>query len=137
MSNRCRRVFIVHPLCDLSTFFFVVRRFALVQILSDQDLDDKIENIHARLRQVKKDLDEDKVPLPFLAITKQLTKNPEDYPDKKSLPHVQVAIRMNSTMTQTKKFKQGDTIAYVICEVRSEAMEYRIRKRFCSTVFAR
>ncbi|KAG7160964.1 DNA polymerase alpha catalytic subunit-like [Homarus americanus] len=49
-----------------------------------------------------------------LAITKTLTKNPEDYPDKKSLPHVQVAIRVNSR--GGKKLRQGDTVAYVICE---------------------
>ncbi|XKL64150.1 hypothetical protein PGB90_004236 [Kerria lacca] len=89
-------------------------KFVLSQILSDQNLDDKFANIHARLRQLKIDLEENKVPTPLLAITKQLTKNPEEYPDKKSLPHVQVAIRMNLTMA--KKFRQGDTIAYIICE---------------------
>lgn len=85
------------------------------EILSDQNLDDKLANIHAHLQKLKVDLEENRVPISLLTITKQLTKNPEDYPDKKALPHVQVAIRMNSTMT--KKFKQGDTIAYVICEV--------------------
>lgn len=45
----------------------------------------------------------------------QLTKNPEDYPDKKSLPHVQVALRFNSK--GGKKMKGGDTVAYVVCEV--------------------
>jgi DNA polymerase elongation subunit (family B) len=69
------------------------------------------------MSQLKVELEQPNgVPLALLAITKQLTKNPEDYPDKKALPHVQVAIRMNSSMA--KKFKQGDTIAYVICEVR-------------------
>lgn len=87
------------------------------QILSDRPIDDKLANIHARLGHLKTELEENKVPLSLLAITKQLTKHPEEYPDKKSLPHVQVAIRMNATMT--KKFKQGDTIAYVICEVRN------------------
>ena len=33
-----------------------------------------------------------KVPLKDLAITKALTKDPSDYPDKKSLPHVQVGF---------------------------------------------
>ena len=45
----------------------------------------------------------------------QLTKNPEDYPDKKSLPHVQVALRLNSK--GGKRLKGGDTVAYVVCEV--------------------
>ena len=44
-----------------------------------------------------------------------LTKNPEDYPDKKSLPHVQVAMRMNSK--GGKKMRSGDTVYYVVCEV--------------------
>jgi DNA polymerase alpha subunit A len=35
-------------------------------------------------------LKEGKIPLADLAITKSLTKDPNDYPDKKSLPHVQV-----------------------------------------------
>lgn len=90
-------------------------RFVLRQILSDRPIDDKLANIHARLGQLRIELEENKVPLSLLSITKQLTKHPEEYPDKKALPHVQVAIRMNATMT--KKFKQGDTIAYVICEV--------------------
>lgn len=45
-------------------------------------------------------------------IYKGLTKNPEDYADKKAQPHVQVALRM-------KKFgmtaKTNDTIPYIIC----------------------
>ncbi len=45
----------------------------------------------------------------------QLTKNPEDYPDKKNLAHVQVALRINSK--GGKKMKGGDTVYYVICEV--------------------
>ena len=55
-----------------------------------------------------------KVSLADLAITKQLTKNPHDYADKKSLPHVQVAVRVNSK--GGKKLKSGDTVQYVICE---------------------
>lgn len=33
------------------------------------------------------------VPLNKYVITKQLTKNPSDYPDAKNQPHVQVALR--------------------------------------------
>lgn len=85
------------------------------QLLCDQNLDDKLSNIHSKLLRIKNDLEESTVPINELAITKQLTKNPEDYPDKKSLPHVQVALRMNQHLT--KKFKQGDSIFYVVCEV--------------------
>ena len=44
-----------------------------------------------------------------------MTKNPADYPDKKSLPHVTVAMRLNSK--GGKQLRAGDTVYYVICEV--------------------
>ena len=44
----------------------------------------------------------------------QLTKSPNDYPDKKSLPHVHVALWL---MSKGRKVNVGDTIPYVICEV--------------------
>ena len=50
---------------------------------------------------------------PF-TLLQSLTKNPEDYPDKKSLPHVQVALRINSK--GGKKMHAGDTVYYVVCE---------------------
>ncbi|KAK4326034.1 hypothetical protein Pmani_003411 [Petrolisthes manimaculis] len=84
------------------------------QILSDQGPDERIENIHLHLENLKADLEAGKIPLEQLTITKSLTKNPEDYPDKKSLPHVQVALRMGSR--GGKKLRQGDTVEYVICQ---------------------
>ena len=48
---------------------------------------------------------------------KQLTKNPEDYPDKNHQSHVQVALRINSW--GGKKLRAGDTVCYVICDVGS------------------
>ncbi|ROT82337.1 putative DNA polymerase alpha catalytic subunit-like [Penaeus vannamei] len=89
-------------------------RHIVQQILSDQGPDERIENIHSHLEKLKNDLNDGKIGLDLLSITKSLTKNPEDYPDKKSLPHVQVALRMNSR--GGKKLRQGDTVQYVICE---------------------
>ena len=43
--------------------------------------------------QVKAALDEGSVPLYKFIITKQLTKQPSQYPDAASQPHVQVALR--------------------------------------------
>lgn len=44
-----------------------------------------------------------------------LTKDPQDYPDKKSLPHVHVALWINSQ--GGRKVKAGDTVSYIICQV--------------------
>lgn len=46
----------------------------------------------------------------------QLAKNPEDYPDKSGQPHVQVALRLNTK--GGRKWRSGDTVAYIICTVR-------------------
>lgn len=59
-------------------------------------------------------MDENNVPLVLLAISKTLTKAPQDYPNAKALPHVAIAQRLNK---QSIKFRQGDTISYVVCEV--------------------
>ncbi|VDO12208.1 unnamed protein product [Rodentolepis nana] len=49
-----------------------------------------------------------------------LTKNPEDYPDAKSQPHVQVALRFNQSIGSGggggHRFRAGDTVEYIICE---------------------
>lgn len=44
-----------------------------------------------------------------------LTKDPQDYPDKKSLPHVHVALWINSQGGH--RVKAGDTVSYIICKV--------------------
>lgn len=93
-------------------------KFVISQILNeasytDYSLDDRLENIHEHLKKIRTDLDSGAVPLSLLEITKQLTKAPEEYTDRKALPHVQVALRLNQT--NSKKLKQGDTISYIIC----------------------
>ncbi|XP_052126861.1 DNA polymerase alpha catalytic subunit isoform X1 [Frankliniella occidentalis] len=89
-------------------------KFILSQILSDMPQDDRIEAIHAHLVKLREDLEEGKVPIQLLAITKQLTKNPEEYVDHKNQPHVLVAMRLNSR--GGKRIRSGDTVAYVICD---------------------
>ncbi|XP_062567518.1 DNA polymerase alpha catalytic subunit-like [Saccostrea cucullata] len=88
--------------------------FVVEQILSGESRETIVENIHAKLMEVGEKVKNGQIPIEMYHITKQLTKNPEDYPDKKSLPHVQVALRVNSK--GGKKMKAGDTVAYIICE---------------------
>nr|CAD7591839.1 unnamed protein product [Timema genevievae] len=88
--------------------------FVVQQILSDQSPDERIDNIHTHLIQIREDLENHRVPLSLLTITKQLTKNPGDYVDVKAMAHVQVAMRLNKK--GGKKLRQGDTVEYIICE---------------------
>ena len=90
-------------------------RFALEQILGDLSADDRIERIQQHLVAIKEDFQSGNMDLSLLEIAKQLTKNPENYPDSKNLSHVQVALRTNSR--GGKKLVQGDTVSFIICEV--------------------
>ncbi|CAH0775041.1 unnamed protein product [Bemisia tabaci] len=101
---------------DWSKISAMTGEYVLEQILSDQGCDERVINILEKLRKLKEDLESEKVPLDLLWISKNLTKNPEDYADKKALPHVQVALRLNSNAALAKKFRQGDVINYIICE---------------------
>ncbi|KAG0423647.1 hypothetical protein HPB47_000592, partial [Ixodes persulcatus] len=87
--------------------------YVIDELLSDNSREDIVEKIHSYLMQLAAKIQGDSLPLSDFCITKQLTKNPEDYPDKKNLSHVQVALRLNSK--RGKKLKQGDTVTYVIC----------------------
>ncbi|XP_044179976.1 DNA polymerase alpha catalytic subunit-like isoform X2 [Acropora millepora] len=87
--------------------------YVLAQILSSQARESIVENIHDYLTSVGENVAEGKVDLQKFIINKQLTKSPLDYPDKKSLPHVNVALRM---LSKGRKVNAGDTIPYVICD---------------------
>lgn len=88
-------------------------RFVLRQILCDQSPEERVSNICAQLEKLRADCEGNNVPLGLLAISKTLTKAPQDYSDAKALPHVAIAQRLNK---QSIKFRQGDTVSYVVCE---------------------
>uniref|UniRef100_A0A7S3FYH1 DNA polymerase n=1 Tax=Palpitomonas bilix TaxID=652834 RepID=A0A7S3FYH1_9EUKA len=54
-----------------------------------------------------------KVPLSGLAITKSLTKHPQEYGDKNSQPHVMVAMRK---LQRNEPVAVGEQMEYVICK---------------------
>lgn len=97
--------------CDLAKN---AGNFVVQQILSGQSRESILENIHLKLSEVGEKVCKNELPVDLYLITKQLTKDPEDYPNKKSLPHVQVAMRINSK--GGKKMKAGDTVPYLICK---------------------
>ncbi|KAM4798252.1 LOW QUALITY PROTEIN: DNA polymerase alpha catalytic subunit-like [Urocitellus parryii] len=94
-----------------------VLSFVIGQIPSDQNRDIIVENIQKRLIEIEENVLNGSVPVSQFEINKALTKDPQDYPDKKSLPHVHVALWINSQ--GGRKVKAGDTVSYVICQDRS------------------
>jgi len=90
-----------------------------------------VENIHNYLTQLSEDIRAGKIPVDKFRINKvccacvavlhvgltpvfpqRLGKDPNDYPDKKSQPHVQVALRMREKQ-QTVRI--GQVIPYIFC----------------------
>jgi DNA polymerase alpha subunit A len=55
---------------------------------SGKEMNERVDSIFEVLSELAKDLAEEKIPLPMLEITKQLTKAPSEYADMSSLPHV-------------------------------------------------
>ncbi|XP_047424576.1 DNA polymerase alpha catalytic subunit isoform X2 [Mugil cephalus] len=88
--------------------------YVIGQILSDQSRDTIVENIQKHLVEVGEKVSSGSIPLNQYEIHKALTKDPQDYPDKKSLPHVHVALWINSQ--GGRRVKAGDTVSYIICK---------------------
>ncbi|XP_027861334.1 DNA polymerase alpha catalytic subunit isoform X1 [Xiphophorus couchianus] len=97
--------------CDLAK---ECGNYVIGQILSDQSRDVIVENIQKHLVEVGEKVANGNIPLNQYEIHKALTKDPQDYPDKKSLPHVHVALWINSQ--GGRRVKAGDTISYLICK---------------------
>lgn len=125
------------------------------QILSDQSRDIIVENIQKHLVEVGERVANGDIPLNLYEIHKvslllycwrvvgallliaaflqALTKDPQDYPDKKSLPHVHVALWINSQ--GGRRVKAGDTISYLICKVCTLNFIEKFSQLFTSVCF--
>ncbi|BGP09423.1 DNA-directed DNA polymerase alpha catalytic subunit pol1 [Rhodotorula toruloides] len=84
----------------------------LDMILSAKATETVIEEIHEYLADLGEKIRNGFKPLDDYIIHKRLGKNPEDYPDAKSLPHVQVALKMKAKGLSAKA---GDVIPYIFC----------------------
>ncbi|PWA66889.1 DNA polymerase alpha catalytic subunit [Artemisia annua] len=88
--------------------------FCLEQILSELSCEEVVESIHDKLRKVQEDMRNGQIALEKYIITKSLTKPPEAYPDARSQPHVEVALRLRK-LGYTSGCSAGDTVPYIIC----------------------
>ncbi|XP_030374617.1 DNA polymerase alpha catalytic subunit [Scaptodrosophila lebanonensis] len=99
---------------DWSQLAVMVGKVVLDEVLSDKQLEEKLDAVHTHLERIKVQVQESAVPLPMYVITKQLTRAPQEYVNSGSQPHVQVALRMNRE--RNRRYKKGDMVDYVICE---------------------
>lgn len=86
------------------------------EILNGQNCDTVIENINQILKETGEKIKNGSYPLEQFEISKQLQRNPEDYGDANHQAHVIVALRHNKNINNSKKYKTGNVISYLICE---------------------
>jgi DNA polymerase alpha subunit A len=95
-------------------------KFIVDAILSGIGKEEIVNTIHEHLSQLAESMRGGKEDISRYVVTKGLNKNPKDYPDQKSQPHLQVALAM---IAANKPVNIGDHIPYVICTQASiEAM---------------
>ncbi|KTW27076.1 hypothetical protein T552_02568 [Pneumocystis carinii B80] len=85
--------------------------YVLDQILSGSQTEYVIEKIHDFLRDFANKMREGKFQPAKFIIYNKLGKNPEEYPNGKSMPHVQVALKKKE---KGDVVKVNDVIAYII-----------------------
>lgn len=81
-------------------------------LLSGEDPETVVQQIHDYLRQVASRMKANEVPLRKYIIYTQLGKDPKDYPNGNSMPSVQVALKM---MAKGKSVRAKDVMSYIIC----------------------
>lgn len=98
-------------------------RFVLDQILSGNDREEVVSKIHEHLVDLAMKMRNNELPLEKYVITKGLSKHPDQYPDGKSQPHVQVAKMM---LKVNRPVNTGDHIPYIITKVIESDDEHKI-----------
>ncbi|CAF0727616.1 unnamed protein product [Brachionus calyciflorus] len=86
------------------------------EILSGNQFDIVLTNINKILNDTAEKIKNNSIDLSLFEISKQLNRNPEDYSDANHQPHVLVALRHNKDANNSKKYKSGDVVSYVVCE---------------------
>jgi DNA polymerase alpha subunit A len=92
-----------------------VGNFVLQEILSGKQMDDIFYTLNEELQKIGNQMREGAISLAEYIITKQLTRRPQDYSDARSLPHVQVAMRLKE-QGKSEAELVNNFISYVICK---------------------
>ena len=91
-----------------------VGNFVLKEILSGKQREDVVMTLNEYLSTIGSDMKNQRTPLADYIITKQLTRALSEYSDPKSLPHVQVALRMKA-QGKSDSDLVNNFIPYLIC----------------------
>ncbi|KAG9599842.1 hypothetical protein KCU77_g3550, partial [Aureobasidium melanogenum] len=96
-------------------------------LLSGEDPETVVTQIHDHLREVASQMRANTIPLRKYTIYTQLGKNPKEYPNGNSMPSVQVALKL---MAKGKHVKAKDVMSYIICNDSSGSAEKAANNAF-------
>lgn len=88
-----------------------VSTFVLKKLLTDADPEQALSEIYEYLEQVKQKVDANEYSVDKYQINTRLSKDPNNYPNGKTMPPVQVALRLRKA---GKVIKAGSVITYVV-----------------------
>lgn len=96
-------------------------------LLSGEDPETVVSQIHDHLREIAQQMRENTIPLRKYTIYTQLGKNPKEYPNGNSMHSVQVALKL---MAKGKHIKAKDVMSYIICNSSSGSAEQAAKNAF-------
>ncbi|RCK58160.1 DNA polymerase alpha catalytic subunit A [Candida viswanathii] len=94
-----------------------ISTFVLMKILSDLDPETALIDIYNYLEEMKNKIQNNEIPVDRYKINTKLSKDPKSYPNGKSMPQVQVALKLRE---QGKVIKAGSVITYAITASQNE-----------------
>ncbi|PWY73644.1 DNA polymerase alpha, catalytic subunit [Aspergillus heteromorphus CBS 117.55] len=109
--------------CSLSK---EVSQKLLNEVLSGEDQEVVLNRIHDYLHDLAVKMREFSVPVQKYVIYTKLSKRPEEYPNKETMPPVQVALR---ELARGKSIRPNDVISYVVTSGDSETASLPPAKR--------
>ncbi|EAZ62837.2 DNA-directed DNA polymerase alpha Required for mitotic DNA synthesis, premeiotic DNA synthesis, recombination, and full sporulation [Scheffersomyces stipitis CBS 6054] len=100
--------------CQLSK---EISAFVLMKILSDLDPEKALGDVYDYLEEMSGKIKNNEIAVDKYKINTKLSKDPNNYPNGKSMPQVQVALKLRS---DGKVIKAGSVITYVITAPKSD-----------------
>ncbi|KAH8691289.1 putative DNA polymerase alpha catalytic subunit [Talaromyces proteolyticus] len=103
-----------------------VSKKLLDEILSGEDSEVVLNKVHEYLQDITAQMKDYKVPVQKYVIYTKLSKRPEEYPNKETMPPAQVALR---EIARGKTVRPNDVISYIITNGDSETASLPPPKR--------
>lgn len=88
-----------------------ISTFVLKKLLSDNDPEEALTEVYTYLEEMTRKIKNNEFSVDKYSINTRLSKDPKNYPNGKTMPSVQVALRLRS---QGKVIKAGNVMTFVI-----------------------